>query len=444
MRELLFVLLAAFFGWADASPVTLNFQAVPLTSFAQATFQSMMGADFVMSPDVVALDKKITLNIKSVDSDMLGPFLTSILGREGIKVTLQGGIYFLDLERSTAEQQGGSENAITSIASSSSPLDLSSLVSPRGMVQAGRGPDIKALMPPKPVEPNEAAIYVPVNRPADLIVEAINAAFGPKAAQASGDRVMLSLPEAKVRKAFALLEQIDFKPATVEVSASWVEVTHQTGGGLGVSIAASVLGQKFAASLGTTNSGSALSLTGTNFSLVLDALNSDSRIKQVSNSRMLGDAGEKIMFTVGDSTPTISSTSTNMAGNPVQNVVYQASGVITNVTANVLGSGKIHLTIDGEISSFQPTTTGVTGSPTLIKRQLKTVVTTQDGEVLLIGGLNSSNTTTSNTGWAFLPSSWTSKADSGIQTDLVLVLSARVTDRAAEAVKIAPAGVDRG
>lgn len=442
MKTLILTLLLVLTGVAEASPVALNFQAVPLTTFAQATFQSMMGADFVMAPDVVALDKKITLNIKSVDSDMLGPFITSILGREGIKVTLQGGIYFLDLEKPQVGQQAGSENVI---ASSVAAPDLSALVNSRGGMRSGRESDGKSVQLQGRVgESMEARVYVPVNRPADLIVEAVNAAFGAKAAQASGDRVMLSLPEAKMLKAVALLEQIDFKPVTVEVSASWVEVTHQTGSGLGISIAANILGQRFGASLGNTNSGSQLSLTGTNFSFVLDALNSDSRIKQVSNSRMLGDAGEKIMFTVGDSTPTISSTSTNTAGNPVQNVVYQSSGVITNVTAHVLASGNIHLTIDGEISSFQPTTTGVIGSPTLIKRELKTVVTTQDGEVLLIGGLNSSNTTASTSHWSFLPSSWGSKSDSGTQTDLVLVLSACVADRVAEAVKTVPAQVDHG
>ena len=137
-------------------------------------------------------------------------------------------------------------------------------------------------------------------------------------------------------KIFALVNDLDYMPRTVEVSASWVEVTHTTGSGLGISLAANLLGSKFAASLGSTNSGSALSITG------------------------------------------------------------------------------------------------VAGSPTLIKRQVKTVVTIGDGEVLLIGGLNDNQSTKSTSGWSFLPASWASKSDSGVQTDLVLVLSAKLANQVAQ------------
>ena len=61
-------------------------------------------------------------------------------------------------------------------------------------------------------------------------------------------------------------------------------------------------------------------------------------------------------------------------------------GVIVDVVAKVLGSGKVKIAIDGQISSFKATSTGVSGSPTLIKRQVKTTITVSDGEVLLLGG----------------------------------------------------------
>lgn len=64
--------------------------------------------------------------------------------------------------------------------------------------------------------------------------------------------------------------------------------------------------------------------------------------------------------------------------------MYRPSGVIVDVLPKVLGNGKINLAIDGQISSFKPTVSGVTGSPTMIKRQVKTAVTVNDGEVLLI------------------------------------------------------------
>jgi general secretion pathway protein D len=82
------------------------------------------------------------------------------------------------------------------------------------------------------------------------------------------------------------------------------------------------------------------------------------------------------------------------------------------------------MAIDGQISSFKATVTGVSGSPTLIKRQVKTAVTVNDGDVLLIGGLNDQQGTDSSAGLAFLPASWSMKSGTKTQTDLVLILSA--------------------
>jgi hypothetical protein len=69
--------------------------------------------------------------------------------------------------------------------------------------------------------------------------------------------------------------------------------------------------------------------------------------------------------------------------------------------------------------------TGVTGSPTLVKRQVKTQVTVGDGEVILIGGLNDQQSSRSSSALSFFPS-WSAKSSSSSSTDLVLVLSAKV------------------
>ncbi|MGO4469843.1 hypothetical protein AB4Z11_30250, partial [Pseudoduganella sp. RAF53_2] len=146
----------------------------------------------------------------------------------------------------------------------------------------------------------------------------------------------------------------------------------------------------------------------------------------VSNSRVGGDDYEKLTLSVGDETPTISSTGKDNAGNAVQNVTYRPSGVIVDVTPKVLGNGRIRLVVDGQISNFKATVTGVSSSPTLIKRQVKTTVTVGDGEVLLIGGLNDSQKADTVNRLPFLPASWTGSSASSSNSDLVLVLSAKV------------------
>jgi len=188
---------------------------------------------------------------------------------------------------------------------------------------------------------------------------------------------------------------------------------------------ATVLGARLGVTLGAVNSGSAFSVKNSKFELVIDALKTDGRFKQVSNSRVVGDDYEKLVLTVGDETPTIASTGRDNAGNTVQNVVYRPSGVIVDVLPKVLGNGRIQLLVDGQISNFKSTATGVTASPTLVKRQVKTKVTVADGDVLLIGGLNDTQSSGTSSALSFFPS-WAARSSTSAHTDLVLILSAKV------------------
>jgi general secretion pathway protein D len=50
-----------------------------------------------------------------------------------------------------------------------------------------------------------------------------------------------------------------------------------------------------------------------------------------------------------------------------------------------------------------------------------------DGEVLLIGGLNDSQGTDNSSGLFFLPAAWSLKSGTKVETDLVLILSATIS-----------------
>ena len=411
------LMIIPMFAWADTPPVSFNFAGVPLVTFAQATFTSILGRDYVISPDVVAMDKKITIQIKFLPFSEVSDFVENILLKQGITTSIKDDVYYLDAASSPDEHLNhpttDGQAVINRNDSASGSANVSSSI------------DGVTTNVPIKIEPTESVIYITQNRPSDFIVDAVKAGFGNKSATASGDRVILTGSVKSIKKIEDFAKQLDVLPKTVEISASWVEVTNVNGSNLGISAAATLLGAKFSTGLGSVST-SALSITGTNFQFVLDALNSDSRFKQVSSSRILGDEYQKINLTVGDETPTVSSTSTNTAGNPVQNIVYRPSGVIVDVLPKVLGSGKINISLDGQISSFTTTVTGVNGSPTLVKRQVKTVVTIGDGDVLVIGGLNDASTTKATSGLIFLPSSWSTHNDSESKTDLVLVLSAKV------------------
>lgn len=392
--------------------VSFVFSGVSLVAFGQGTFRDILHRDFVLSPEVVAMDKKITLQVSAVPASDVGKFVEGILLEQGIVTTFRDGIYYLTLSH------GDDKHLFVK------PLDADVRVDGRVVpgVDGGKGAVLAA---PARAPDDVSIIYVPLHRPPEFLTAVVGAVFSRRAVVVAGARIVITGSKSVIKQVSALLESIDVDSNRVEVSASWVEVARNAGSPRGVSLVAQVLGASLGGSVGTVTSGSAISLRAANFQVVVDALNSDSRFKQISNSRVVGDDQKKVSLSVGDETPTIGSSGKDNSGNAVQNIVYKTSGVLLDVLPRVLGAGRIDLEIDGQISSFKSTVTGVSGSPTLIKRQVKTSVTVADGEVLLIGGLDDSQMTDSSSSFAFLPDSWGVKNKSSVKTDLVLMVSAK-------------------
>lgn len=427
---LLFCSLA--FG-ARAEVVSFDFNSVSLVAFAQAIYRNMLRRDFVISPDALALDRKFSLSLRAIDASKVPALVDGILLQQGVVSELRDGVYYIDLTKDARSllhrEKAVSDGSYSLSGVQGSAGQVAPLVAPAGASAAAAVSDVDLS---KSGGVHRAAadvsqVYESDNRSVDFLVDVIKAAFGDRAAVVAGGQVVLSGTQADVEKMFVLLRAIDRLPKMVDVSAAWVEVTETGSDQQGISIMANLLGAKFGLSLGAQSAVSAVTLKAANFGLVLDALRTDGRFRQVSNSRILGDDYQKMTLIVGDETPTIASTGKDNSGNTVQNVVYRASGVIVDVLPKVLGSGKVNLVIDGQISSFKATATGVVGSPTLIKRQVKTVVTVADGDVLLIGGLNDSQDDQRSNGLSFLPVAWSLKNNTKSRTDLVLVLSAKVS-----------------
>jgi type II secretory pathway component GspD/PulD (secretin) len=418
------LLLAPALAFGKAEPVSLNFNAVPLIQFGQAMFKGMMKRDFVVAPDVIALDKRITIDVKAISSDDLPRFVEDLLSREGVQTTLRDGVFYLTARRTDA--QNGTQDVGSAI---SAPAQQS------GPVSGATGPHIasagidgristEGLQIRK--DDDESELFQPQHRTAEFVASVVAASFGPRAVSTAGGSVIVTGSKAGVAKIVALCKSLDTHPKMVDVSVSWIEVTSTSGESRGISLAATFLGAKLGASLGSVNSGSAVSLKNTKFEFVIDALNSDARFKQVTNSRLVGYDRTKLKLIVGDKTATVSSTGNDNAGNRVQNIVYTPSGVIIDALPRILGSGEISLDVDAQISSFKANTNGLIGSPTLILRQLATTVGIKDGDVILLGGLQDTQSSASRSGLAFLPASWSAESNSKQQTDLVLVVSAKV------------------
>ncbi|MBS4068166.1 MAG: hypothetical protein KGZ62_06165 [Sulfurimonas sp.] len=97
------------------------------------------------------------------------------------------------------------------------------------------------------------------------------------------------------------------------------------------------------------------------------------------------------------------------------------SSVILDLKPTVAEAG-VDLVVKQTISSFVPTTNGVNTTPTLIKRELTTTVGTSHDEVVVLGGLDETKTSTDRSGLPFIPSWLHSQTSDDSKTEVLLVL----------------------
>jgi general secretion pathway protein D len=401
------VLMMMVFGSVKAESISLNFSSVPLASFVKATYRGILNRDFVIAPDLLAQDRPISVSVKAIEPENVAQLVDGVLRREGVVSTFTDGVWTLSLAKDGGRVLGAA--------------DVGGLVAVRGDGGAVK-PQADPLLLPADFD---QVVYKPSNRKAEFLALSLNAVFPMKPAVAAGSVLVMSGSKDVVSKVKRLAEQLDAAAPKVRLSATFVEVSRTDTSNLGVSVIADVLGAQLGIKVGDTSNGGLTLKTG-RFQAVIDALASDGRFKQVAAPTAVVDDNEKSQLSFGQSVPTISSTTLDRNGFPVQQVQYQQSGVLLSVQPVVLGSGRVNVAVDGQVSSFTPTTTGVNGSPTLNKRQVQTAVTVDDGELLLIGGLNDSREAASAVGLSFLPKSWRAGGASSSNTDLVLILAATV------------------
>lgn len=124
---------------------------------------------------------------------------------------------------------------------------------------------------------------------------------------------------------------------------------------------------------------------------------------------------------MGADVPILGQVSYNQTGQAVQSVEYKPSGVILDLTP-VFHDDNIELTIHHQISNFVQTTNGVNTSPTLIKRELNTVINSKFNDVILLGGLSETKDTKTKSGLPFLPDFMRSKSSDTLKSDILLLL----------------------
>ncbi len=219
----------------------------------------------------------------------------------------------------------------------------------------------------------------------------------------------------------AMLHKIDILPLQVRIDATIAEVTlndalqygtqfffkegdiNQTlSTGTAAGTVSSVLNTS---AINASFPGFILGATAHNAAAAISALQSVTTVNVLSSPELLVLDNQAAHLQVGADVPYLSSSSQSTIANSaiVNQVQYQPTGVILDVTPRVNSGGLVTLDISQEVSSVATgtTTTGL-NSPTFNERDVVSRVVVQDGQTIGLAGLISENITKGNSGLPWL------------------------------------------
>lgn len=241
-----------------------------------------------------------------------------------------------------------------------------------------------------------------------------------------------------------LLDDVDHAPAQVLIEASIVEVTLTNDFRFGVDWSALGAGGKLTVASVETNSagtigpqypGFAVTLLDKNIMAALNTLGAKTDVQVVSAPKIMALDNHTAKLQVGDQVPVVtqSSQATTAPNSPIlSSVDYRSTGVILSVTPRVAGDDRIFLDIVQEVSSVGTTTSSDIDSPTISQRHLESSLILNNGGVVALGGLISTQRSASDGGVPYLKDApvvgnlFKTEKKGGNRTELIVLLTATV------------------
>jgi general secretion pathway protein D len=155
--------------------------------------------------------------------------------------------------------------------------------------------------------------------------------------------------------------------------------------------------------LGIGSSGLNLRLLdpGTSAQAVINALSKKTRVSILSNPRVVAKSGTDAHIQVGTQVPVLRQESTNVftGQTGVTNTVdYIDTGVVLDVRPVIRADSRIDLEVSQEVSEAQTNDTSSINSPLIFTRSIKTQLSLNDNQTVLLGGLKSTNRSNTKSG----------------------------------------------
>jgi general secretion pathway protein D len=136
----------------------------------------------------------------------------------------------------------------------------------------------------------------------------------------------------------------------------------------------------------TPNTGFIYTLTGQNYNIFLNALETDSRLKVLDTPRIFTSNNVTATINVSTQEPYITNQQTATAfGGLIQNYDFKNIGVVLKVTPRIASSGQVAMDIDQTADDLQGFTSY--NAPIINHREATTSATVLNGETIVLGGI---------------------------------------------------------
>lgn len=422
MMRFFCLLLLFCSGAVYATPVTLSFNEVRLIDLVRVLYSDIVPRSFVIDGSALGNNDVVTLNLRMVERGSVEARVRELLTASGLSVVDSGSLVRIS-KKIEADELPGVLVYRPRHRSVQYLLDLVQGFFPSGF--GGQRQISQQSFKPHDVQPVGQAAKKADQR--QQIGQAAPRDTGTNAYsfidRNDQDAVVFEGTEKERAKLEKLLVQLDQPSQELLVKAVVYEVRAEESQGSAVNLVASILGGKLGISIdGNASLGNALKIKFSNIDAVYSALSGDKRFKLISAPVVRMRSGTSARFTAGSDVPVLSSVTYPGSGTAVQSVEYKSSGVILDLKAHAR-EDVTDLTIGQQISSFVATTTGVNQSPTLLKRELVTQISTTNDDVVMLGGLDESQSNEGNDGLTFLPAFLRSSAKTDQRTEIMVLLN---------------------
>ncbi|OUR60958.1 hypothetical protein A9Q74_10480 [Colwellia sp. 39_35_sub15_T18] len=241
---------------------------------------------------------------------------------------------------------------------------------------------------------------------------------------------------AKYHEILPLLQKMDLVPKQVVIEATIASVTLGDSYQQGIEwFLNNTLGESNVKKQVTLDKGITFSVANFDYSVVLQLLESESKLNILSNPRLVVKNGESASLNVGQQVPILTQQSSNANGDSdtiIQSVQYSSTGVSLGVTPTISGKGVVSLAVTQTVSSAQANTLSEISSPVIANRSITTTVLARSGQTVVLGGLIQEDTTVSSSGVPFfqdipiIGNLFISKSEEKTRSELIILLTPKV------------------